>query len=99
MAATTATTAANRTGHLVGHSAHKCKQKQKEYKGVFFMKWRSGKKPRLTKPWSARISPGGRVQKRLGYYDTPEEAARAYDRAARKMLPSGAYLNFPDKEN
>jgi hypothetical protein len=80
-------------------SGHKGKQKRKQFKGVFFMPYRSGGARRRVRPWGARISPRGHVQKRLGYYPTPEQAARAYDAAARTMLPRGCYLNFPDEEN
>lgn len=33
----------------------------------------------------------------LGYYDTPEEAARAYDKKAVEIHGSYALLNFPDE--
>lgn len=32
----------------------------------------------------------------LGCYETPEDAARAYDAAARERWPGGCFLNFPE---
>ena len=34
---------------------------------------------------------------KLGCYDTPEEAARAYDKKAKELHGEYAYLNFPDE--
>lgn len=44
------------------------------------------------RPWQARITENGKLQY-LGSYDTPEEAARAYDRAARRLAGEFAQLN------
>jgi hypothetical protein len=61
------------------------------YKGV---NW-SGSR---TRRWQARIM---RYGKRvfLGNFDSPEEAARAYDAAARELFGQHARLNFPEPED
>jgi hypothetical protein len=59
----------------------------KRYKGAGWHK-RRGK-------WQAYITVRGKL-KWLGYFDTEEAAAHAYDEAARKHHGEFAYLNFPD---
>jgi len=44
--------------------------------------------------WVAKIMVDGKVQN-LGYFTSEEEAARAYDDAARARDGAGAAVNFP----
>lgn len=56
------------------------------YRGVIWLK-----RERL---WLARIKVN-RQQRNLGYFKTPEEAARCYDAEARSVWGEFAYQNFP----
>lgn len=56
------------------------------YKGVCFDKSRN--------KWSAEINTN-KKRIHLGRFDTPEDAARAYDAAARRLHGEFARLNFP----
>jgi hypothetical protein len=56
------------------------------FKGV---NWR-----KRDRKWRAQIRVSGR-NRGLGHYATPEDAARAYDAAAREAFGEFAFLNFP----
>lgn len=49
-----------------------------------------------TKPWVAQITLNYQ-HINLGYFSTPEEAAHAYDKAAKKYFGEFARLNFPNR--
>lgn len=53
-----------------------------------------GVRPQPNGRWCAKMRIGGRST-HLGSFDTPEEAARAYDAAARAEHGEFARLNFP----
>lgn len=57
------------------------------FKGVSFNKQRGR--------WEAQIQLGGR-NKNIGYFNSPEAAARAYDAAAREHFDEFAGLNFKE---
>lgn len=58
------------------------------FKGVAF------DKKNKTNPWMAFLKLDG-VRRHLGYFPTPEAAARAYDAAALAAWGNFAYQNFP----
>jgi len=64
------------------------------YKGVCYYPKKASKR------WRASLCHEGK-HKSYGYYDTQEEAALAYDRAAYATWgePSVQHLNFPEREN
>ena len=61
------------------------RSRDSKYKGVY----------QVGKRWRARIAQGGK-QYHLGHFDTQEEAAKAYDAAARHHFGEYARLNFPE---
>jgi hypothetical protein len=64
-------------------------RKSSKYRGVFWHK--------SSNKWRAQINYDSK-QHALGYFEEEEEAARAYDRAARAQKGEKAQLNFPAKQ-
>jgi len=56
------------------------------YNGVHFSKCKY--------KWVAQIG-FNNTRKHLGYFNTPEEAAKAYDKAAKQYFGEFAFFNFP----
>lgn len=76
---------------LASHSQNaanqrKCRKKTlSRYKGIYYYR-------RRKRPWCAQIKVRGR-NKHLGYFETEEEAALAYNRAALEHFGKFARLN------
>jgi hypothetical protein len=63
------------------------KIEKSKYKGVSFCYWNK------VKPFSAHIAINSKLM-HLGYFETQEEAARAYDKKAIELFGEFACLNF-----
>lgn len=78
----------DRSGNRRNTSVHR--NNKSGYKGVHTSGCKYGK------PWRVNICVNGNII-RLGSYDDPVEAAKAYDRAARENFGEFARLNFPSE--
>jgi hypothetical protein len=70
------------------YNRRKFKVSSSKYKGITLDKRNS--------KWMAQIQKD-RICHNLGYYDTEEDAARAYDVAAKLMFGSFCCINFPEE--
>jgi hypothetical protein len=78
---------------LVTRAINNCNKKSKGQQGFIGI---TRDRSRSRKPYVAQIASGG-TGRTIGRYETPEEAAWAYDTVARQVHGEGCRLNFPDR--
>jgi len=93
-----------RLANYTQNSANRAPKKEGQYKGVAYLpefrerkdyKGRKYVSP-ISKRYRATLKHDG-INYCLGSYDTPEEAAIAYDKKAYELYGEYAYINLPDK--
>jgi len=66
------------------------------FRGVGRNQWTNKNRPPTIR-YCARIGHNGKYE-RIGYYETAEQAARAYDKKAVELWGEFAHLNFPEEK-
>lgn len=73
-----------------GENGQNCRKRSHNTSGFKGVTWHKHRRK-----WLAQIKPGDGKNRFLGYFLTAEEAARAYDSAARELHGEYAAVNFP----
>lgn len=71
-------------------NSQNCRKRPHNTSGFKGVTWHKNRRK-----WMAQIKPGDQSNRFLGYFLTAEEAARAYDTAARELHGEYATVNFP----
>lgn len=79
------------------NSRNRQANKGQKYKGVALINIKGVKRPKTNRRFFASIFYQGKSV-RIGYFETENEAAKAYDEKARKLFGEFANLNFPEPE-
>jgi hypothetical protein len=81
---------ANLRAATPGENGQNCRKRPHNTSGFKGVTWHKHRHK-----WMAQIKPGGGKNRCLGYFLTAEEAAYAYDAAARELHGEYAAVNFP----